>query len=52
MPPLIEKIEPAFDDPYLREKLNEGLPSIEAGEFSDWDGGVFKAQLRPWVALW
>lgn len=43
---LIEQIEPTLDEQYVREKLAEGLASIEAGEVSDWDVDEFKDQLR------
>ena len=43
---LIEEIDPTIDDEYVREKLGEGLSSIEAGEVSDWDVDQFKDQLR------
>jgi|GEM_PF-2346555 len=43
---LIEQTEPTIDQEYVREKLAEGLASIEAGEVSDWDVDEFKNQLR------
>ncbi len=43
---LIEEIDPTIDDEYVREKLDEGLSSIEAGEVSDWNVDQFKDKLR------
>jgi hypothetical protein len=43
---LIEQVEPTLDEEYVREKLAEGLASIEAGEVSDWDVEEFKKQLH------
>lgn len=43
---LIEQVEPTLDDEYVREKLAQGLASIEAGEVSDWNVEEFKQQLR------
>lgn len=42
---LIEQIEPMISDQYIREKLEEGLTAIHAGEVSDWDPNEFKSQL-------
>ena len=42
---LIDRIDPTIDDQYVREKLDEALSAIEAGEVSDWDADQFKARL-------
>ena len=43
---LIEQIKPTIDDGYVREKLQEGVAAIEAGEISDWNVDEFKDELR------
>ena len=42
---LIEQIEPTISEQYVREKLQQGLADINAGEVSDWDVEQFKSQL-------
>ena len=42
---LIEEVDPTIDEQYVREKLDEGISAIEAGEVSEWDAEQFKAQL-------
>jgi hypothetical protein len=42
---LIEQIEPAISDDYLRARLSEGLADIDTGRVSDWNAEEFKQQL-------
>jgi hypothetical protein len=42
---LIEQIEPAISDDYLRARISEGLADIAAGNVSNWNAEEFKHQL-------